>query len=46
MTAEQATALSARYDIDYVVTEVPMASLHEVYRNERFHIYDVQRSQR
>ena len=39
MTAERAKALSARYDIDYLVTEAPMPALREVYRNDQFHIY-------
>jgi hypothetical protein len=41
MTAERANALSARYDIDYLVTEAPVPSLREVYRNEQFHIYQM-----
>ena len=39
MTAERANALATRYDIDYVVTESPIPSLREVYRNQQFHIY-------
>jgi hypothetical protein len=41
LTAERANELSARYDIDYVVTEAPIPSLREVYRNQQFHIYEV-----
>lgn len=38
LTAERARALAARYDLDYLVTEIDLA-LPEVYRNERFRIY-------
>jgi hypothetical protein len=46
LTADRANVLSARYDIDYLVTEVSIPSLREVYRNQQFHIYDTGRSDR
>jgi hypothetical protein len=38
MTADKATALAARYGLDYLVTEADLA-LPIAYRNERFRIY-------
>lgn len=44
MTADQATALATRYDLDYLVTEADLP-LPVAYRNERFRIYTL-RAQR
>ena len=38
MTAGHAQELARRYDLNYLVTEVPLP-LPEVYRNEQFRIY-------
>jgi hypothetical protein len=46
LTAARVNELAARYDIDYVVTESPISSLREVYRNQQFHIYATGRADR
>lgn len=38
MTAEHAKALAGKYDLNYLVTEAPLA-LPVAYENDRFHIY-------
>jgi len=41
LTPERARALAARYDLDYLVTDRPLA-MPEAYRNDAFYVYRLQ----